>query len=117
MSNTIFANYDDYDEKGIKNSEFQTIFESESDSRLNQYRPTLDNLVGILSKFTLSKNQSKVYIFLGKYGSHMAIQISKALKMPRTETYTILNNLQNMGLLTTILDHQQNMLHCHLKMR
>jgi sugar-specific transcriptional regulator TrmB len=46
-----------------------------------------------------------VFIYLGKYGSKTASEISKALQLPRTETYHLVNSLQNLGLVTAELAH------------
>ncbi|MFQ5572790.1 MAG: TrmB family transcriptional regulator, partial [Nitrosopumilaceae archaeon] len=48
-----------------------------------------------LSRFDISQNQSKTYIFLSKSGPKTASQIAKSLNLPRTETYNILNQLQS----------------------
>lgn len=46
-----------------------------------------------------------MFIYLGKYGSKTASEISKALQLPRTETYHLVNSLQNLGLVTAELAH------------
>ena len=51
-----------------------------------------------LSKFGLTRNQFRVYLFLEKYGPNTARQVSSTLKMPRTETYYLLSSLQNSGI-------------------
>jgi len=48
-----------------------------------------------ISKFGLSQNQSKTFLFLSKSGAKTASQISKSLSLPRTETYHILSQLQS----------------------
>ena len=58
-----------------------------------------------LSKFGLTQNQSKVFLHLEKYGPSTATQISKALKVPRTETYHLLTNLQNKGIVSATFQH------------
>jgi len=58
-----------------------------------------------LSKFGLTPNQSKVFLYLEKYGSSTATQISKSLKVPRTETYHLLTNLQNKGIVSATFQH------------
>lgn len=58
-----------------------------------------------LSKFGLTPNQSKVFLYLEKYGSSTATQISKVLKVPRTETYHLLTNLQNKGIVSATFQH------------
>jgi len=45
-----------------------------------------------------------VYIHLGKHGSKTAPEISKVLKVPRTETYQILKILQNKGIVTATFE-------------
>jgi len=62
-------------------------------------------LIITLINFGLTANQSKVFIYLGKYGAKTASEISKALQLPRTETYHLVNSLQNLGLVTAELDH------------
>lgn len=65
----------------------------------------LDKLKAELSKFGLTPNQCKVYIFLGKYGSKTAPDVSKALKIQRTEAYQILSILQNKGIVSATFNH------------
>jgi len=50
-----------------------------------------------LSEFGLSENQSKVYLYLDKFGSKPASDLSKILNIPRTEIYAILKTLQRKG--------------------
>lgn len=82
-----------------------TIFDSASDSRLYEHRLSIDKLKDELSKFGLTANQCKVYIFLGKYGSKTAPEVCKALKLPRTETYHLLTTLQNKGIVSAAFQH------------
>jgi len=49
-------------------------------------------------KFGITKNQSKVYLQLSKNGPSSANELSKLLKIPRTETYHLLTALQNKGI-------------------
>ena len=77
-----------------------SIFDSEPDSSLYQYKLQLDKVKEELMKFGLSSNQAKVYIYLSKCGPKKASDIFKALELPRTETYGILNALQNHGIIT-----------------
>ena len=53
----------------------------------------------------MTSNQSKVYIFLGKYGSKTAPDVCKSLKLPRTETYHLLTSLQNKGIVSATFQH------------
>jgi len=77
----------------------------ELDSRLSNYMVQLDKISNGLSKFGLTQNQAKTYIFLGKYGPQTAPTIFKSLKLPRTETYHLLNGLQKMGIVSATFDH------------
>ncbi len=90
----------------MKDEEIQvTIFDSGSDSRLYEHRLSIDRLKDELSKFGLTANQSKVYIFLGKYGAKTAPEVCKSLKLPRTETYHLLTTLQNKGMVSATFQH------------
>lgn len=53
------------------------------------------DIMNEISKFGLSQNQSKTFLFLSKSGAKTASQISKSLSLPRTETYHILSQLQS----------------------
>ena len=57
-----------------------------------------ENFFKRLEKFGLTKNQSKVYLYLSKNGPHSANELTKLLKLPRTETYHLLTVLQNKGI-------------------
>lgn len=58
-----------------------------------------------LQKFGMTQNQVKVFFYLGKFGSKTAIEISRSLQMPRTETYHLLTALQNKGMILVSFDH------------
>ncbi|HJT09650.1 MAG TPA: helix-turn-helix domain-containing protein [Candidatus Nitrosotalea sp.] len=82
-------------------TEFQIeVFTAGKDSNLYEYKMKLEKIKNELVKFGLTQNQSKVYVYLGKYGSKTAPEVVKSLGMPRTETYFILNTLQNKGIVT-----------------
>ena len=66
---------------------------------------SVDQLQDQLAKFGLTGNQSKVYIYLGKYGSKSAPEVCRALKLPRTETYHLLTALQNKGIVSATFQH------------
>ena len=53
-----------------------------------------------LRDFGLTKNESKIYVYLSKNGAQKAIEISKNEKIPRTETYHLLSNLESKGIVT-----------------
>lgn len=82
-----------------------SLFDEDSDTALFKHKITLDKIKKELINFGLTSNQSKVFVYLGKYGSKSASEISKALQTPRTETYHLVNSLQNMGLVTAELTH------------
>lgn len=46
-----------------------SIFDADSSSVIYEQKITCDKLKNELAKFGLTSNQSKVYIYLGKYGS------------------------------------------------
>jgi sugar-specific transcriptional regulator TrmB len=56
----------------------------------------------MLVRYDLTPNQSKVYLFLSKIGIKTASEISKALKIPRTETYHLLSTLQQKGIIFSV---------------
>ena len=53
-----------------------------------------------LRDFGLTKNESKIYVYLSKNGSQKAIEISQNENIPRTETYHLLSNLEAKGIVT-----------------
>ena len=77
----------------------------ESDTMPYDHEMLFDKIKNELSKFGLTQNQSKVFLYLEKYGSSTATQVSKALKVPRTETYHLLTNLQNKGIISATFQH------------
>lgn len=80
------------------------IFETEADST-SIHKQAIDELQLQFSKFGISSNQSKVYIYLGKYGSKTAPEVCRALRLPRTETYRLLATLQNKGVISSTFQH------------
>ena len=56
------------------------------------------------SRFGLSKNEAKVYVYLAKFGRQKASGVSKFLLGQRTETYRILRGLEEKGLVLRILE-------------
>src|SRR6266850_4256087 len=73
--------------------------------KLYDYETLLEKLKNELSQFGLTANQSKVFLFLEKYGPNTATQVSKTLKVPRTETYHLLTHLQNKGIVSATFQH------------
>ena len=90
----------------IENNTSQaSIFTKAPDSFVNEHRVSLEKIQLQLSSYGLTSNQCKVYIFLGKHGSKTAPDISKILKLPRTETYKLLATLQNKGIVSASFQH------------
>lgn len=81
------------------------LFDNESDTAMYRHKLTLEKIKNELISFGLTKSQAKVFIYLGKYGSKTASEIAKALQLPRTETYHLVNSLQNMGMVVAELSH------------
>jgi len=81
------------------------IINSTSDSKLYEYKLRIERITEDLVKFGLTKSQAKVFIYLGKYGSKTSPEVCKDLKLPRTETYHILNVLTNRGIVVTEFSH------------
>ena len=81
------------------------IFDNDPDSISYEHKQAIDDLLVQFSKFGISPNQSKVYIYLGKYGSKTAPEVCRALRIPRTETYQLLTTLQNRGVVSAIFQH------------
>ena len=59
---------------------------------------------GSFSRFGLSKNEAKVYVYLAKFGEQKAHKVSRSLSLHRTETYKILKRLEEKGLALRILE-------------
>ena len=89
----------------MTSSEQINLFDNESDTAMYKHKLTLEKIRNELISFGLTKSQAKVFIYLGKYGSKTASEIAKALQLPRTETYHLVNSLQNLGLVVAELAH------------
>ena len=79
--------------------------EEKQDLSSDNIEKSFEKIQAELEKFGLSANQSKVYMFLGKYGTKTASEINQALKIPRTETYHILSTLQSKGIVSAMFGH------------
>lgn len=82
-----------------------SILDKTPEMKTYDYETLFEKLKTELSKFGLTPNQSKVYLYLEKYGVSTATQVSKTLKVPRTETYHLLNTLQNKGIVSATFQH------------
>jgi sugar-specific transcriptional regulator TrmB len=89
----------------MNSTEQINLFDNESDTAMYKHKLVLEKIKNELINFGLTKSQAKVFIYLGKYGSKTASEIAKALQLPRTETYHLVNSLQNMGLVVSELSH------------
>ena len=81
------------------------LFETDPDSTSYVHKQAIDELQNQFSKFGIPSNQSKVFIYLGKYGSKTAPEVCHALRLPRTETYRLLATLQNKGVISATFQH------------
>lgn len=81
------------------------ILNSPTDSKLYEYKLKIERITSELIHFGLTKTQAKVFIYLGKYGSKSSPEVCKDLKLPRTETYRILNELTNFGIVVSEFSH------------
>lgn len=78
-----------------------TVIESIEEEMFDTENP-INELNRMLVKYDLTPNQAKVYLFLSKIGIKTASEISKALKIPRTETYHLLSTLQQKGIIFSV---------------
>ena len=76
---------------------FMEIEETIAKSEGNQQQLVLA-LQEKLRDFGLTKNESKIYVYLSKAGPQKAIEISRNENIPRTETYHLLSNLELKGI-------------------
>jgi HTH-type transcriptional regulator, sugar sensing transcriptional regulator len=79
------------------------VFEAEPGSAMYEHKMNLQRVTEELLKFGVTANQAKIYIYLGKYGPKTAPEVFRALQLPRTETYFILNTLQSRGIINAEL--------------
>lgn len=82
-----------------------SVLDQSLGSRSKEYDKLLADLKDELAKFSLTSNQAKVFLFLEKYGPCTATQVSKTLKVPRTETYHLLAHLQNRAIVSATFQH------------
>ncbi|MBS7615922.1 TrmB family transcriptional regulator [Candidatus Bathyarchaeota archaeon] len=65
---------------------------------------SLEIIEKTLHRLGLSKNETKVYIYIARTGEHKASEISEALSLHRTETYRILRDLEKKGLISSVFE-------------
>jgi len=68
------------------------------------YINALKQINRALTRFKLSKNEVKVYLFLARCGSQKVQQIAESIGIHRTEAYKILRSLEAEGLIARILE-------------
>lgn len=78
-----------------------TVTETVEEGMFQTENP-INELNRMLVRYDLTPNQAKVYLFLSKIGVKTASEISKALKIPRTETYHLLSTLQQKGIIFSV---------------
>lgn len=78
-----------------------TVTEAVEEGMFQTENP-IHELSRMLVRYDLTPNQAKVYLFLSKIGIKTASDISKSLKIPRTETYHLLSTLQQKGIIFSV---------------
>ena len=68
-------------------------------------REDYEQIKEYFTTFGLTPNQIKVFFYLGKIGAKTASEISKAVIIPRSETYHLLTALQNKGIVEASFQH------------
>lgn len=69
-----------------------------------EHLKALRRIKDALSKFDLSKNEVRVYLFLARFGAQKAQRIAEALSVHRTEAYKILRRLEKQGLVSCVFE-------------
>ncbi len=57
-----------------------------------------------LGKFSLNKNEVRVYLFLARFGAQKAQSVAEALGVHRTEGYKVLRRLEAKGIVSRIME-------------
>ena len=65
---------------------------------------SLKSIDQALSRFKLSKNEVRVYLYLARFGAHKAQSVAEALGVHRTEAYKILRRLETQGLISRVME-------------
>ena len=68
----------------------------------NDHKESMKKINENLVQYGLTPNQLKVYLYLTKTGEKTASTISKNLNIPRTESYHLLNSLEQKGIIFSI---------------
>jgi len=78
-----------------------TITETVEEGMFQTENP-IHELNRMLVRYDLTPNQAKVYLFLSKIGVKTASEISKSLKIPRTETYHLLSTCKQKRIIVSV---------------
>jgi len=81
-----------------------TEFPKSFDRDIDEYEQISNYVQEMLMELGLTKNESKLYIYLNKNGLKEAREIAQNQKIPRTYTYRLLKELLNKGIVTLISD-------------
>ena len=81
-----------------------TEFPKSFDRDIDGYEQIAYSVQEVLMELRLTKNESKLYIYLNKNGLKEAREIAQNQKIPRTYTYRLLKELLNKGIVTLISD-------------
>ncbi len=79
-----------------------TVEESLLETGETSHIESIVKIKRILTQYGLTPNQSKVYLHLTKSSEKTASELSKLLNIPRTETYHLLNSLEEKGIVYSI---------------
>ncbi len=69
-----------------------------------EHLKALRRIKDALSRFDLSKNEVRVYLYLARFGAQKAQRIAEALSVHRTEAYKILRRLEKQGLVSCVFE-------------
>ncbi len=81
-----------------------TEFPKSFDRDIDGYEQITNSVQRMLMELGLTKNESKLYIYLNKNGLKEAKEIAQNQKIPRTQTYHLLTALQNKGMVIMVSD-------------
>ncbi len=73
-------------------------------SEAMEHISSLKTIDQALSRFKLSKNEVRVYLYLARFGAHKAQSVAEALGVHRTEAYKILRRLEAQGLICRVME-------------
>ena len=70
------------------------------DRDIDRYEQIANSVQEMLMELGLTKNESKIYLYLNKNGSTIARDVAQNQKITRTQIYHLLTALQNKGIVT-----------------